>query len=64
MFENLTGKTKELAQVCYDQCSIDEIKEDKFTSDSEALEMYGVSALEWAMAHEAAVWQKMMEGEG
>jgi len=64
MFENLKGKTKELAQLRYDQCSIDEIKGAKFQARGEDLEAFGVSALEWAMAHEAAVWQKMMEGKG
>lgn len=61
MFNNLPLKVKSLAMACYDQCSIDEIREDRDYPDSTVMADFEVNETEWCIAHDAAIEQKEID---
>lgn len=61
MFNNLSVNVKALAQLCYDQCSIDEIKEDRDCPNADVMSDFSVNVFGWTQAHDAAIEQKEID---
>lgn len=61
MFDNLSGSVKELAELAYANCTIEELKEEKDHPNHDLMDCHHLSVDDWEDAHNAAIEEKENE---